>query len=197
MAPVRRRGRAGAARSGRRASRWPTTRRCAPRSPRSCRPTPASRRSAATGDAGPVGRPAPVRRRRVPHADGRARFSPLVPADRRRARRARSPCATRRGKQFNSMVFAADRPAHRRRPRRGATSTRPTPPRSALAEGDRVRLHVASRRVDGPRQARAPAPPHAAGPLARGQRADRRPAPTTASPARRFPTTTRSSRWSA
>ena len=125
--------------------------------------------------------------------------SPAVGAASRRSSPARHELpdgcftvATRRGKQFNSMVHAAVDPltgagrdavyideADAARPRRGR--------RHARAAAERGR-HL--RRAP---EGRAAARPLAAGPLARGQRAHLRRRGATASRARRCPTTTR---WS-
>ena len=90
-----------------------------------------------------VRRAPPVRRRRVPDA---RRAGPVL--RRRRRRRPRSAptsgsCRTRRGKQFNSMVLADDRPADRRRPRRRVHR----PPRRRRARRRRRRpVHADQRR---------------------------------------------------
>ena len=106
-----------------------------------------------TGDAIQVGGARLCEGGVFPTADGRARFSVVVPAD------AEVPpghflLSTRRGKQFNSMVWSDVDPAHRRRRATRCCSPRPTPARSASPTGDallvrsphgemRARAHVA------------------------------------------------------
>ena len=82
--------------------------------------------------------------------------------------------ATRRGKQFNSMVFGDHDPHHRRRPRRRLHRRRRRRASSGFVEGDRVTLRSDTGSYTGRlRFARLPQPV-AAGALAGGQRADRR-----------------------
>ena len=126
------------------------------RSRRSCRPTPASSawRPPATRCSGAAGTSAPAARSRCRTAGV---GSPPLDADRATTLPDGAfTVATRRGKQFNSMVHARGRPAHRRRPATPCTSTRPTP----RALGARRRRPGAAaqrgRHVRRPPQGRAP-----------------------------------------
>ena len=87
-----------------------------------------------------------------PTADGKAHFAVVDAARARAARPGRFLLSTRRGKQFNSMVWKRARPAHRRRPRRAVHRAEPTP----RALGVRRRRRGAAcardaRRAAGPR----------------------------------------------
>ena len=81
----------------------PTTRPCAPRSPASCRPTPGSRPCATTGDQVQWGGRHLCADGVFPTPDGRGRFTPLQP-NASTLPPGTFTVATRRGKQFNSMV---------------------------------------------------------------------------------------------
>ena len=176
VAPLRRRGRPGPARPAAGASPGPTNQ--------------ALRAEIADGRArlrrhrdagrhrrpGAVGRPPPLRRRRVPaRRRAGAASPPLDAAGARPARRARSRWPPAGASSSTRWCT----PRSTRSPAPAATpssSTRPTPPRLGLGDGDR---RSGSRSDDrhattGTLQAGPPARPHAAGPLARGQRAHRR-----------------------
>ena len=168
---------------------------CSPTSPRRVRPDLAARSLA--GQPGAAGRDrrrgAALRRHRdagrrpatacsgaggtcapaatSPRPTGGPRSRPLVPPAPSTCPTAQFTVATRRGKQFNSMVL-------RRRPTRSpapaatrSTSTRPTRPRLGVAEGDRVVLRSATGSTTGRVKLRAAPRRNAAGALARGQRA--------------------------
>ena len=147
VAAVRRRRPPGPARPARPRSRGPTTRRCGPRSPGWSPPTPASRTWPTPGTSA-VGRPPPVRRRR---RSRRRRAGPGSPRSSRRPDdlpEGPFVVATRRGKQFNSMVHGRRRPAHRRRARR-RVHRRDRRRRSGLADGDRGAAALRDRAYEG------------------------------------------------
>ena len=106
VAPVRRRGVARAPGARRRVPLGRPTRTCGRRSRGSCPPTPASRRSATTGDQVQWGGRHLCAGGDFPLPDGRGRFTPLTPPPHDLPDGAFT-VATRRGKQFNSMVHAA------------------------------------------------------------------------------------------
>ena len=168
VAAVRRRGRAGAARAAPRASTGPTTRRCAPRSPRSCRSTPASSTSRDTGDAVQWGGRHLCAGGVFPTPTGRAAFTSA-----RAARAATCPTgaftvATRRGKQFNSMVLAETDPLTGAA-RDAVYIDEADAAALGLADGDRGRAASAVGRVRRPGEAGAPrrtAPCRCTGPRA-------------------------------
>ena len=142
----------------------------------------------------PSRRRAPVRRRRLPDA---RRHGPASASSCRRRptfRDGRFVLSTRRGKQFNSMVWkdvdpltGAGRDALLRCPT-------PTRQRSASTTGDAVLVRSRVRRDARAGARRADPARQRAGVLPRGQRAARRRTGATRSPA--CPTTTPSSRWS-
>ena len=179
--------------AGRRASPGPTTRRCGPRSPRSSRPTPASRPwpTPATRCSGAAATSAPSGV--FPTPDGRGTSPRSCRTAPSLGPRRQFTVATRRGKQFNSMVHAevdpltgADRDdvLHRRGRRRRARRAR----RARV-----VRLRQRHRHLRRPLQLVRLPDPLAAGALARGQRADRRRRRAPRAALARSPTTTPSS----
>ena len=101
---------AGPARPRRSASRGRPTATCGPRSPTVVPAYAGIEDLADDRRRHPVGRPPPVRRRRLPDAESGRPASASPTAGRRRCPRAPSSCRTRRGKQFNSMVFGATDP---------------------------------------------------------------------------------------
>ena len=117
VAALRRRGQPGPARPPPARSPGPTTRRCGPRSPRSSRSTPASSTSGETGDQVQWGGRHLCAGGVFPTADGRARFSPLIPvgADVPDGHVHRRHPA---GQAVQLDGLAAGRSAHRRPPRR-------------------------------------------------------------------------------
>ena len=142
---------------------------------------------------GAVGRPPPLRRRRVPHARRPGALHRARAGGAATCRPGAFTVATRRGKQFNSMVHAEVDPLTGAG-RDAVYIDEADAAALGAAEGTRVRLTSATGTLRRPLQARAAPGALAAGALARGQRAHRRRAPSQPrARLARSPTTTRSS----
>ena len=143
MADLRRRRAPRPARPRRRSSgaRRPT--RSAPRSRASCRATRASRRCATTGDAIQVGGARLCEGGRVPDARRQGALRGASRRTRVDVPEGRFVLSTRRGKQFNSMVWAEQRPAHRRRAATRCSSPDADAAALGVAEGDPVLVRSA------------------------------------------------------
>ena len=122
---------------------------------------------------GPVGRRRACAKAASSRRPTAGRTSRVVVPPRTDGRPGRFVLTTRRGKQFNTMVWTGRRPAHRRGTRRAARCPRPTPATLGVADGRRGARAIAARRDARARARRADPARQRAGVLPRGQRAAR------------------------
>ena len=94
-----------------------------------------------------------------PTADGQAQFPAVAPVGARRAATGSFVLSTRRGKQFNTMVYARARPAHRRRAATRCSWRPPTSTALGLHDGDRVVVRSAHGEMRRPRARQRPIRP--------------------------------------